>query len=146
MRSDFSRLAAAAMMNHGLNRDHHQPPEPREEVVQMDNEYEKLAEAIERKEFVTDPTSVLYGEAAAEEGRRMLREATGTDDVDELTRMLANRRGDGAEDWPAVQAQVSQDLKDQLEALARHEQRSESDIVRDALTAFLHQEQEPHEH
>lgn len=112
----------------------------------MDNEYEELAAAIERGEVVADPSSVLYGEAATEESRRMLREATGTDDLDELTRMLASRDGDGAEDWPAVQAQVSQDLKDRLEALARREQRSESDIVREALTVFLHEEEKPHEH
>lgn len=118
-------------------------PEPREEVWEMNNEYEELAEAIERREFVVDPSSVLYGEAAAEEGRRMLREATGTDDLDELTRMLASRGGDGAEDWPEVQAQVSQDLKDRLEALARREQRSESDIVREALTRFLRAAQHP---
>ena len=112
----------------------------------MGNEYEELAEAIEGGEFTVDPSSVLYGEAAAEEGRRMLREATGTDDVDELTRMLASRGGDGAEDWPEVQVEVSQDLKDRLAALARQEQRSESDIVREALAMFLHEEEDPDEH
>lgn len=112
----------------------------------MENDYEELAGAFERGEFITDPSSVLHGAAAEKEGRRMLREATGTDDLDELTRMLANRRGDGAEDWPAVQAQVSQDLKEQLEALARREQRSESDIVREALTVFLHEDEKPHGH
>lgn len=114
----------------------------------MEPDYEELAAAAERGELAADSSSVLYGEAAAEEGRRMLREATGTDDLDELTRMLASRRGDdvGAEDWSAVQAQVSQDLKDRLEALARREQRSESDIVREALTVFLHEEKKRHEH
>lgn len=110
----------------------------------MDTDYDELADAAERGELFANPSSVLHGAAAAAEGRRILREATGTDDLDELTRMVTGGRdvGTSADDWPVVHTQVSQDLKDRLATFAQREQRSESEIVCEALTVFLQQEGE----
>ena len=109
---------------------------------------EELAEAAEGGPLFANPSSVLYGEAAAEKGRHMLREATGTADWDELTQMVASRRDDGsaAEDGAAAQAEVSQELNDWLEALERRPKRSVSEMVREALTASPEEEDKPAEH
>ena len=52
----------------------------------MDHDYEALADAAERGELTPIPGTELHGAAAAAEGRRILMEATGTADLDELTR------------------------------------------------------------
>ncbi|MGU3434355.1 hypothetical protein ACNHUS_15205 [Actinomycetes bacterium M1A6_2h] len=45
-----------------------------------------------------------------------------------------------------VRTRVSQDLKDRLVAFAQREQRSESEIVSEALAVFLQEEGENHAH
>ena len=105
----------------------------------MDRDYEALADAAERGELTPDPATVRRGPAAAAEGRRMLMEATGTTDLDELTRLAVGRPAVGTSSGasPVVRARVPQALKDRVDALAQREHRKESDIVREALAAYV---------
>lgn len=69
----------------------------------------------------------------------MLREATGTTDLDDLTRLAMGRPAVGASSSasPVVRARVPQALKDRVDALAQREHRKESDIVREALATYV---------
>ena len=105
----------------------------------MDHDYDALADAAERGELTPIPGTELHGEAAAAEVRRMLLETTGTTDLDELTRMAMGRPAVGTSSGasPVVRARVPQALKDRVNALARRQHRKESDIVREALAAYV---------
>ena len=69
----------------------------------------------------------------------MLMEASGATDMEELTRLVMGRPpvGTASGASPIVRARVPQALKDRLDALAQREHRKESDIVREALAAYV---------
>ena len=102
-------------------------------------DYDDLAARAERGELHVKPGTVLRGAAAADEGRRALMDATGATDPDELTRIVLGRPAVGAPGGtsPVVRARVPQALKDRVSALAAREQRKESDVIRDALAAYV---------
>ena len=105
----------------------------------MEPDYEALADAAERGELIPDPATILRGPAATAEARRVLLEASGAADLEELTRMAMGRPVVGSTPGasPVVRARVPQALKDRIDALAQREHRKESDIVREALAAYV---------
>lgn len=105
----------------------------------MERDYEALADAAERGELTPGPATVRRGPDAAAEARRVLMEATGATDADELTRLAMGRPSVGTSSGKSlmVRARVPQALKARLEALAQREHRKESDIVREALAAYV---------
>lgn len=105
----------------------------------MDHNYEALADAAERGDLTPIPGTQLHGEAAAAEGRRMLMEAAGTTDLDELTRLAVGRPAVGTPSGtsPVVRARVPQVLKEQLDTYAADHGQKASEVVREALTRFL---------
>lgn len=109
----------------------------------MERDYEALAAAAERGELTPIPSTIRRGPDAATEARRMLMEASGAADMEELTRLVTGRPRVGTTSGasPVVRARVPQALKDRLGALAQREHRKESDIVREALATYVQRQE-----
>ena len=105
----------------------------------MSTNYDELAARAERGELSVKPGTVRRGSEAAAEAQRSLMEAAGATSADELTRIVLGRPSVGAKAGasPVVRARVPQALKDRVAALAEREHRKESDVVRDALAAYV---------
>lgn len=105
----------------------------------MNINYDKLAERAERGELSVKPGTVRRGPKAAEEAQRLLMEATGATSADELTRIALGRPTLGSKGGasPVVRARVPQALKERVAEIAEREHRKESDVVRDALAAYV---------
>lgn len=105
----------------------------------MSTNYDELATRAERGELAVKPGTVRRGEAASEEAQRLLAAATGTTSTEKMARIALGRPRVGAEGGasPVVRARVPKALKDSVTALAHREHRKESDVVRDALTAYI---------
>lgn len=105
----------------------------------MSPNYDELAERAERGDLKVKPGTVRRGADAAAEAQRSLIEATGATSLDELTHIALGRPHVGAKTGasPVVRARVPQALKDRVTALAKRENRKESDVVRDALAAYI---------
>lgn len=105
----------------------------------MSTDYDELAARAGRGELSVKPGTVLRGAAAASEAQRDLMEATGTASLDELTRVVLGRPSLGSRTGasPVLRARVPQALKDRVAELARRENRKESDVVRDAVAAYV---------
>lgn len=105
----------------------------------MSTDYDELAARVGRGEVTVKPGSVLRGAAAASEAQRDLMEATGAASLDELTRVVLGRPSVGTRSGasPVLRARVPQALKDRVVELARREHRKESDVVRDAVAAYV---------
>lgn len=99
-----------------------------------------LAARAERGELHVKPGGInLRGDAAANEARRLLMEATGATTPEEVVQIAVGRPPAGTKRGPSpvIRVRVPQSLKDRVAALAEREQRKEPDIVRDALAAYL---------
>ena len=105
----------------------------------MRTNYEEMAARAERGELRVIPGTVRRGEDAAGEARRALMAAAGVSTVEDLTRMTVGRPSVGASEGvsPVVRARVSEHLKSLVAAVAQEQHRRESDIVRDALAAYV---------
>ncbi len=105
----------------------------------MSTNYDNLSERAERGALKVEPGTVRRGQEAAAEAQRLFMDATSTLDTDELTRVVLGRPTVGAKggESPVVRARVPQALKDRVAAIAEREQRKESDVVRDALAAYV---------
>ncbi len=105
----------------------------------MSTNYDKLAERGERGDLKVKPGTVRRGPEAADEAQRLLMDVTGATSADELTRIVLGRPNVGAKGGasPVVRARVPQALKDRVAAIAEREHRKESDVVRDALAAYV---------
>ena len=109
----------------------------------MNMDYEHMATRAERGELRVTPGTVRQGKAAAASGRAML-EAAGYD-VDALEERLAKGgrpRLDGqptgvGERSPRLNVSIPADLNAQVTERANATGATRSDIVRDALTAYL---------
>lgn len=102
--------------------------------------YDKLAARAERGDLAVKPGTVRRGEPARAAARSALMEATGAATPQEAVRLSVGRPSVGSTKRgpsPVVRARVPQDLKDRVHALAQREQRDESDIVREAVAAYL---------
>lgn len=105
----------------------------------MSTNYDELAERAERGELAVKPGTTRHGEDAANEARRLLMEAAGVTSADELTKVALGRPSLGAKGGPSpvVRARVPYALKERVAAIAEREHRAESDVVRDALAAYV---------
>ncbi len=105
----------------------------------MTDKYEDLAARAEHGELAVKPGTVRHGVAAAAAARSALMEATGASTPQEAVRLAVGRPLAGTKRGPSpvVRARVPQALKDRVHALAEREQRDESDIVREAVAAYV---------
>lgn len=105
----------------------------------MSTEYDDLARGAERGELSVKPGTARHGTDATGEAQRLLLEATGTTNTEELTRIALGRPSLSAPGGPSpvIRARVPQALKERITALAEKENRKESDVVRDALAAYV---------
>lgn len=105
----------------------------------MSTNYDDLAERAARGDLTIKPGTVRRGPQAADEAQRLLMAATGAETVDNLTRIVLGRPNVGEKRGasPVVRARVPQALKDRIAAVAERENRKESDVVRDALAAYV---------
>lgn len=105
----------------------------------MSTKYEELAARAERGDLKVKPGTVRRGADAAAEAQRSLMEAAGATNVDELTRIVLGRPsvGETGGPSPVVRARVPQALKDRVAEIAERDHRKESDVVRDALAAYV---------
>lgn len=105
----------------------------------MSKSYDDLAARAEQGELRVKPGTVRKGREAAIEAQRLLLDATGATSPEELTRIALGRPAVGEKSGPSpvVRARVPQALKDRVAAIAEHEDRPESEIVRDALAAYV---------
>lgn len=100
---------------------------------------DELAARAERGELAVKPGTIRRGDAAAIEARNALMAATGAATPQEAVQLSMGRPPVGAKRGPSpvVRARVPQALKDRVHDLAHREQRDESDIVREALAAYV---------
>jgi len=105
----------------------------------MSSNYEELSLRAERGELKVKPGTIRRGSQAALEAQQLLMEAAGVTNVAELTSIARGRPSAGTANGPSpvVRARVPQALKDRVIAIAEREHRKESDIVRDALAAYV---------
>lgn len=101
--------------------------------------YDELAARAERGELSIKAGTLRRGPAARDETHRALMEATGATTTAEAKRIAVGRPPAGTKPGPSpvIRARVPQALKDGVEALAQREHRDESDIVREAVAAYL---------
>lgn len=105
------------------------------------SDHDELARRAEAGQLPAKPDTITRGPEAAETARTALLEATGTTTLDDATRIAVGRPSlshEGQGRSPVVRARVPQTLKDQVQQLAATQHRKESEIVRDALTDYLH--------
>lgn len=105
----------------------------------MSTDYDELAARAERSDLKVKPGTVRRGPEAAAGAQRLLMEATGATSADEQTQLVLGRPSVGEKGGPSpvVRARVPQALKDRVTAIAELEHRKESDVVRDALAAYV---------
>lgn len=106
----------------------------------MSESYEDLAERAVRGGLRVKPGTVVRGEVSASQAQELLMAATATNTLEDMTHVVLGRpkvgsAGKGAS--PTVRARVPQELKDGVTLLAVREGRNESDIIRDALAAYV---------
>lgn len=98
----------------------------------------ELARRAEHGGLTVKPGTVRRGPEAAETARAALMAATGATTAEEATRIAVGRPTLGHEGKsPVVRARVPQALKDRLHQLAQEQHRNESEIVREALIAYV---------
>lgn len=105
--------------------------------------HDELSARAERGELSVKPGTVRRGADARARVQESLMEATGADSVPEAVEIAVGRPRVGARagQSPVVRARVPQELKDDVAALAEREQVRESEIVRDAVAAYVRQKQ-----
>lgn len=105
----------------------------------MSTNYDELAARAERGELKVVPGTERHGAEAMQQAREELLAASGATSPEEFIRMAMGRPpvGENRGPSPVVRARVPQALKDQVIELAKTQHRAESDIVRDALAAYV---------
>ncbi len=106
----------------------------------MSAKHDALADRAERGELAVKAGTIRRGdEVAHHEIQRLLIQATDASTVQEAARISVGRPRVGAPagQSPVIRARVTQALKDDVTALAEREHRAESDIVRDAVAAYI---------
>lgn len=105
----------------------------------MSTNYNELARRAERGELTVKKGTVRRGAPASAEAQRLLMEATGAASVEDMARVALGRPSLSAPGGasPVVRARVPESLKKAVAAIAARDHRHESDIVRDALAAYV---------
>lgn len=106
-------------------------------------DYDELARRAEHGGLTVKPGTIRRGPEAAEAARVALMDATGATTAEEATRIAVGRPALGHEGKsPVVRARVPQALKDRLHQIAQEQHRNESEIVREALIAYVRSDEE----
>ncbi|WRS30792.1 hypothetical protein U6G28_03640 [Actinomycetaceae bacterium MB13-C1-2] len=102
-------------------------------------DYDELANRAEQGELQPIPGTALYGEGAATAARELLMVATGASTLDEAQTLAVGRPRVGQEKGasPTLRARVPQALKNSVAALAKEQNRPESEIVREAIAVYV---------
>ena len=105
----------------------------------MSKTYDELAARAERGELAIKKGTARRGPAATAETQHLLMEATGTASLEDMTQVALGRPSLSAPGGssPVVRARVPEALKKAVAAIADQEHRKESDIVREALAAYV---------
>ena len=104
------------------------------------SDYDELARRAEAGELTVKPGTARRGPAATEAAAAALLETTGTTSLEDATRVAVGRPSlshEGQGRSPVVRARVPQALKERVQQLAAAQHRKESEIVRDALAAYV---------
>lgn len=102
------------------------------------SEYDDLADRAERGELTIRPETVRRGRAAADHGRQALMAATGQSTVEDATRVALGRPRLGSEGpSPVWRVRASVGLDAQVRALAAERHVTMSQVVREAVAAYL---------
>ncbi|UDM10708.1 ribbon-helix-helix protein, CopG family [Clavibacter michiganensis subsp. michiganensis] len=102
--------------------------------------YDDLAARDERGELAPIPGTDLHGSAAADAGRAMLMDATGTDTLDDAMAVALGRPRFDAEEpaGPMWKVRATKALDEQVEALAKRQgHNNKSRIIREATAAYI---------
>jgi phage protein D len=100
--------------------------------------YADLADRAERGELRPTPGTAVRGAAARDSAQAMVMAATGASTPDEAVAIALGRpHVGGAGPSPVIHTRVTRTMKRSLAARAAAEHRRESDLVRDALAAYL---------
>lgn len=99
--------------------------------------YEKLSRDIEAGEVVPDATRLTRDPKA---GERILLDAAGVETWEEFERVEMGRPrvGQNRGPSPVIQTRIPQALKEQLDTYATDHGQKASEVVREALSRFLH--------
>jgi len=105
----------------------------------MSKNYEALAAKAERGQLKAKPGTMKRGAESRAEVRAAFMAATGAESVDEARMLALGRPPVGAKQGPSpvVRARITNVMKQQVAMIAEVQHRSESDIVRDALAAYV---------
>lgn len=107
----------------------------------MSDDFEALAARVEAGDVQLSPGVEFRGRAARAEAARVLMNATGARRPEDVIPLAMGRPRVGTESGPSpqVRSRVPQSVKEQLTQVARKQRRSESEVVREALTVYLAQ-------
>ncbi|WP_316295648.1 ribbon-helix-helix domain-containing protein [Clavibacter michiganensis] len=100
--------------------------------------YDDLAARAERGELAPIPGTDLHGSAAADAGRAMLMDATGTDTLDDAMAVALGRpRLEAGPAGPMWKVRSTKNLDQQINQLAIRRGVSKSEIIRQAAAAYI---------
>ncbi len=100
--------------------------------------YDDLAARAERGELAPIPGTDLHGSAAADAGRAMLMDATGTDTLDDaMAGALGRPRLEAGPAGPMWKVRSTKNLDQQINQLAIRRGVSKSEIIRQAAAAYI---------
>lgn len=107
--------------------------------MMMSTNHDALADRAERGELTIKPGTVRRDDASRAEAQRLLMEATDTSTVDDAIRVGVGRPPVGTERGasPVVRGRVPQAIKDAIGEIMAAENRTESDVVREAIAAYI---------
>ena len=102
------------------------------------SEYDELAARAARGVLVSKPDTARRGAAAAAEGQRALMDATGQRTIEDATRVALGRPRLGSEGVsPVWRVRASAHLDAQVRALAAQKHVPMSQVVREAVAAYV---------
>lgn len=102
------------------------------------SDYDELADRAQRGELVSKPGTARRGADAAAEGQRALMSATGQRTIEDATRVALGRPRLGSEGpSPVWRVRASEDLDAQVRALAAKKNVPVSQVVREAVAAYV---------
>lgn len=108
----------------------------------MVDKYEELAAQAESEGLAVKPETIRRGVNAGLRAQELLVAATRTDSLEEAVHLAMGRPRVGSTKTgasPTIRARVPQALKDGVRAVAEAEGRDESEIVRTAVAAYVHE-------
>ncbi len=102
-------------------------------------DYDELAARAERGDFTAIAGTAVTGDAAAEAGRRLLMESTGTASIEEATRVALGRPRLSSEAGPTSiwKVRAPEALDARVSRMADHRGVTKSLVIREAVEEYL---------